>query len=133
MLGTSFSTILKRSAICILFLGIISFSIFQSRGLLTGPSISIDSPKNMSRLTKPLVEISGNITNATEVKLNGQKIFLDTSRRFAEQLLLSEGTNTITLVAKDRFGRSKSSIVQLIYTPSRFTAVLKGVTSRDDL
>lgn len=95
-------------------LSIISFVIFQSRNIITGPRINIDSPLNGAVMDESVTIIEGTTENISEIKLNGRNISVDEEGDFKEKLLLSYGYNTIILEAKDRFNRKIVKKLELV-------------------
>lgn len=101
-----------------LALCIIGYGLFQARNIILGPQISLTSPKNGATLTNSLVTVSGKASNVSFLSLNDRPIFIDQQGDFNEQLLLSPGYNTWTLVAQDKFGRTISKNFSLIFNKS---------------
>ena len=99
-----------------IFIGIIIFySYYQSRAIIAGPTITLDTPKTGSTSTTSLIEVRGFAQHTNEVTLQGRPIFIDLNGRFTEQLLLMDGYNIIELTAKDIEGRIDRKTVELIY------------------
>ena len=100
----------------LIFVGIIvGYVIFQSTDFVDGPLITISSPEDGILVTEPLVHIKGIAERVSEIRLNGNPIFIDESGNFDEPLLLVYGHNIITLEAQDKFERTISKELELIY------------------
>lgn len=110
------ATNIPKIIITIVFIVFIMFYAYnRSENLLFGPQITIKTPINGQVIQSDLVNISGIIKNATEIRLNDRKIYTDENGNFQEEILLSYGYNVIELTAVDRFGKEKEKILQLVY------------------
>jgi hypothetical protein len=94
---------------------IIGYGAFRAKSLVEGPEIAVVSPLDGALVGESLVEIRGTAKNISFLTLNDDKIFTDESGEFREKILLSYGYNIMTLEAKDRFGRTTTKTLQLIY------------------
>jgi hypothetical protein len=94
---------------------IVGYGAFRAKSLVEGPDIGITSPLNGATSTESLITLEGYAKNISFLTLNGNKIFTNESGMFTEKVLLSYGYNIMTLEAKDRFGRTTSKTLQLIY------------------
>lgn len=94
---------------------VMGFVAYQSRNIILGPQIKIESPTNGRTAENSLVKIVGIAKNISEIKLNGRNIFVDEAGRFNERILLSYGYNTIVIEGRDRFGRKKIKKLELVY------------------
>lgn len=94
-----------------------AYAYHQSKNLLEGPSLVIAPAPLVTTLTQPLVTIAGKAERISYLTINHQQIFTNQAGEFAEQLLLARGYNIITVTARDRFGRLKEKILELVYDP----------------
>lgn len=116
LFGFSHSTSLIKVLFGLLFIGVIAaYTIIQSEDFVDGPQITILSPESGILFEEPLVHIQGKAERVADITLNGNPIFIDESGNFDEQLLLVDGLNIITLEAQDRFERTVSKELELIY------------------
>lgn len=120
---------LKTFCFIVLFAAIIGYGIFTSRYLIEGPIVTIDSPQNGATETSPLVEIDGTAQNITYISLDDRQIFIDENGRFSEKLLLQPGYSIIKVYAKDRFGRSTTKTLGLVYLSSKVPSVPTAITN----
>ena len=107
-------SIVRISALSLLGLVIVGYSLFQAWKLISGPVIDIYTPQNGATYSQTLIEIDGKAKNVASLNLNGRKIFTDKNGIFKEQLLLSPGYNIIVLDAKDKFGTYTKKKLELI-------------------
>jgi hypothetical protein len=106
--------ILKNILFGLIIFIVVSFSVFQSKNLITGPKIKVVSPINGQIAEESLIKVTGITKNISEIKLNGRNIFVDEKGVFNERVLLSYGYNTITLEGKDRFNREIKEELELV-------------------
>ncbi len=110
------------SAIIVSFLGISLFVYAKTIDLIKGPQIIIESPVNMSSMSKEIISIEGKVKNASSILLNGRKIYTREDFSFNEKLLLSEGYNIITVEASDRFGRIQREVLELFLNKNNYVS-----------
>jgi hypothetical protein len=92
-----------------------AYAYYQSRSILEGPNIVIDTPLNGSTASTSLISVRGSVNHANEITLDGRPIFIDLAGRFNEKLVLMNGYNIIELIAKDREGRVHRKTIELVY------------------
>ncbi len=83
------------------------YFLYQARGYLLGPEITIDSPKSGEVFHDAYLAVKGQALNISSLSLNGRQIFTDEHGIFSEGLLLARGYNIIEITAADKFGRVK--------------------------
>lgn len=98
----------------VLFVG---YALFQSRYLIEGPRIAIESPPHNATVHAPFALIEGHGRNIAHISLNDRSIFIDERGNFSESLLLAPGYNIITVKAADRFGRETQEVLEIVYQP----------------
>lgn len=104
----------RHALLGVLFLLLLSYSLFQARFLILGPRIWIESPEDGAQVFEPMVKISGRASNIAWISLNGSPIFTNEEGFWEEVLIVSKGTSIMTLSAKDRFGRETEESVRII-------------------
>lgn len=107
--------LLKIWIVIVIAAGFLGYAAFQAEALYLGPRLTIDSPISGLSTSTSLVTIIGSASNISYLSLNGEKIFTDEQGDFRERILLSYGYNIVTLSAIDRFGRTVTKSLQLIY------------------
>jgi hypothetical protein len=93
---------------------IIVYAIFQGRFLILGPRISIDYPAQGTVVDAGVVNVSGTARNIAFLSLDDRQIYTDTDGHWQEKLVMQSGVNIIKLSGKDRFGRQKELLVQIV-------------------
>ncbi|PCI30654.1 hypothetical protein COB52_01300 [Candidatus Kaiserbacteria bacterium] len=100
------------------------YGYFEARNLLWGPQISLGTQEAITVDTE-LIEISGTVKNVIEITLSGRSVLISDEGVFSEELLLSEGLNEFIFEAKDKFGREKTEILEVVYKPSPNTDIIE--------
>ncbi len=107
--------IIRYSTICLFIVIILGYSIYQSRNIAKGPSIIITEPENGISFNYSSIIIQGKAINSTETNIDNRSIFIDEKGIFKEKYLLSPGYNIITIIAKDKFGKTIQKTLELTY------------------
>lgn len=94
------SLLLAAAAILIL----LSYLFFQYRAAFLPPSLSITAPKANSQ-TSVEVTVTGKADSNATVFVNDQPVAVDNNGDFQRRLTLFPGTATITVMARNRFGK----------------------------
>ncbi len=104
-------------AIFLILLGgfLTSYGYYQARDLIYGPTVSILSPKNGETLLEPLAKITGKASNISYISLDDRPIYIDSEGKFREEFLLANGYNAIKIEVKDKFGRTKEKVIEVVY------------------
>ncbi|MDO8504251.1 MAG: helix-turn-helix domain-containing protein [Candidatus Liptonbacteria bacterium] len=93
--------------------GVVQFSI-----IFGTPILSVENPKlDITTSTSEKVTVSGTLTNATELFLNGESVPVEKGGTWEMGVLLQAGLNTIELRAKKFLGRETVVTRQIIYEP----------------
>lgn len=96
------------------------YGLFEARRILTGPVVTIESPRDGSATSSAAVILSGEAQNISFLSVNDRQTYTDERGRFSELLSLPPGFTILTVAATDRFGRKTSrtvSITVLNYCP----------------
>jgi len=111
-------TILRFVFIFFVVILVVGYGFFSARYLIEGPKIIVHTPKNNDSFKSSLMEVVGETENISYISLNGKTIFVNEKGCFKEKLLLSEGTDIISLYAKDKMGREITKSIKVSYFPS---------------
>lgn len=120
MIGTRRSgwqgkTIIRNTFIVLIICAIGGYAGFQSKKIISGPQITIQSPATTSA-DASAVDVTGIVKNVSVVTLNDRQIPIDEAGQFKEKVLLYDGNNHIKLEATDRFGAHVTKELQVVYT-----------------
>ena len=105
---------LKFSIIGLLIFSVITYTAWQLRQVVSGPSLTITTPENHSTPSEPLITVTGHADQIDFLYLNGRQIFTDEDGRFSEKLLALAGYNVLELKGKDKFGRQTTEMVEFV-------------------
>lgn len=88
-----------------LFILLLSYFFFQYKGLLSGPTLSVNTPHENEVIMENVVTISGKTDPDSTLYINTQVASVDKDGTFSYELPVFEGDFTITILSKNRFGR----------------------------
>lgn len=109
--------VISRAVLAVFVCVIIGYAVFQTRGIIAGPQIIVDTPENGSTATSSLLTLSGRIERSKSAFIDDRPIFVDLEGRFFERLLLQKGYNIIDIKATDAQGRTREKTLEVIYAP----------------
>lgn len=93
------------------------YALFELRWVILGPQVEIFTPAPGILSPDSFVIISGAAKNVSALAMNGAPIFIDETGAFEEAYVLAGGYNMVEFEAKDRFGRTRSELLELVYQP----------------
>jgi hypothetical protein len=93
--------------------GFLGYGLFESRKIIEGPVITIESPLDGSATSSTSLRIAGTAENISFLSINDKPSFTDETGHFAELLSLPPGFTILTVAATDRFGRKTSRSVSI--------------------
>lgn len=79
---------------------------FEYRFLAGPPTLIVDTPKDQLTVTDPKVEVAGKTSSEAQVAINNQKVSVDESGSFSQELELSGSINKIEVTATSKFGQT---------------------------
>ena len=106
---------LTRIALGIFFLAVLGYAYYEARGMLFGPSITVTS--QVTEVREPFVTIRGRADRIASLSMNGKTVSVTENGVFEEPYLLAPGYNRIVLDARDKYGRSRSQTIEIVYNP----------------
>lgn len=109
---------IKLSLIITLFATIAVYGAYQSRRILSSPSIAVSSPSDGATVSDSVIIITGTVLNASNISLDDNPIIVDESGNFKEKRALLPGFNAIKIRAVDQFNKSAEKILQVVYKPA---------------
>lgn len=99
-------------------IGVVSlYALFEARGLLRGPSIVIEYPLSGATITDDLVRITGRTERISSISMNDRPVFISEQGKIDETAALLEGVNRMTFKGADRFGKTTTVELVLLYRP----------------
>lgn len=113
---------LVRIILALFFLLLSGYALYEARGILYGPAITI--PEDAVHVTEQSTLIQGRAERITELRLNGKQIPVTESGEFEEMFLLAPGTNYFFLEARNARGRLAQKTLVIIYTPPQIETLV---------
>lgn len=107
------STIVK-GAVLVIILIFFSYLWVENRQFVGAPNLSVTSPQDQQAVDIPDVVVSGDTDPEVKVFVNNQEIGVDKNGHFSEDIKLSSSVNSISVVARSRFGQ-KSTITRTVF------------------
>ncbi len=106
---------LRTITIIVFFVLFVLYTGFETSKLFLGPSLIIDTPKDLSTVTVPELTLSGHVARVSYIAVNDRQIFADKSGYFEDKLLLLPGYNIIEVAVRDRFGKEMDKTLKIWY------------------
>ena len=93
---------------------IVGYTYFQTRLLIRGPLLHIQSPRSGTTYTDSRVILSGQAQNITQIEVNNRPIFVNEQGVFREQLLLPPGYSVVRVTGTDKFDRTVTQLLEVV-------------------
>ena len=97
-----------------LLLSMVGYFFYQAHDFILGPSLNLASPSDGEVLRNEDVFIKGKTDPGSSLTVNGANIYSDPVGNFSYELLLAKGLHVLEVVARDRFGKEKKIIRQIV-------------------
>lgn len=91
-----------------------AYFVYQTRDWILLPQLFVDEPADGMLLIGPEVLVEGKATPGVHLTVNGVDTYNDKSGLFRLGLLLPAGLHTITVIAENRFGRTRTIERQIV-------------------
>ena len=92
---------------------VLGYGIYKATPIILGPTAEVTSVKNGEIVSGTSIKISGNVLRAKSLYINGIPTSFSENGSFETKLAIYPGTNILIIDAVDRFGRSKSKIINV--------------------
>jgi cytoskeletal protein RodZ len=89
----------------------------QYKKILAPPILNIESPKNNISVTDKRIDVMGVTDADATVTINGISALVRNDGKFFDRVTLDNGTNTVTVIATSRYGKTNSVIRSVILLP----------------
>lgn len=99
--------------VSLLFLAL-TYGIFRAYPLITGPSIKILNLQDGSTVASTTFQISGIVTHAKEITLQGKPITIDNNGNFTETLVATYPYTILVLVVTDKYGTTETKTLRVV-------------------
>ncbi len=107
--------LLRIIGISLIFIIVLGYTYLKTRDFSRGPLITIHSPENGSLFSTSTVITQGEAQRIKDLTMNGRPLTIDALGVFEETLVLLPGYNAIHFEAQDKFKRSTTYTLELIY------------------
>jgi len=102
-----------KFALVIFFLACVVYALYEAQAVLLGPKIHL--PSESLVVYEPRATIKGSASNIAELRMNGAPVTVTEDGLFEEPYLFTAGENRIIFDAKDSFGRTTQTSLDVIY------------------
>jgi hypothetical protein len=113
MNSVAFRRLIVRTSIVLLIVLILGYGFFEAHRVLSGPSLTIETPIDGSAISSTAVTLTGSARNISFLTINDAPAFIDEEGNFSATLSPAPGYAIFTVSARDRFGRSASDAVHI--------------------
>ena len=100
--------------VLLLLITAIAYGAFRAYPLIAGPKITIYSPQDGDIVSGSTFPISGQVTRANEITLQGRPITIDTDGHFNEVLVAYAPYTILVLHATDKYGATITKTLRVI-------------------
>lgn len=107
---TRFILLLVGGIVGVFFL----YFLLQYRAIQFPPPVSIESPKENMTVSDSRIDILGTTDADATIVINGVSVLVRGDGKFFDQVSLQPGSNTITIIATSRFGKTSTLTRTLI-------------------
>ena len=102
----SASVLIKNIGLLVVILVFAGYLIWQVKGVLTPPKLTVFTPMEGSVTNHPTTIVQGVTAKETQLSINGQEIVVDENGKFNTVINLVTGVNTITVAAEKKHGKT---------------------------
>jgi len=106
---------IKRILFVLFALIVLGYALFEARNMLYGPRIQLLQSEGPIVVHEQTVAVAGTAQNVVSITLGGNPVFIDEEGTFVETRTLSPGLNRLIFEAKDKFGRTTTEILEILY------------------
>lgn len=103
---SSFSLLARYAFIGILVVFFVGYMIWQIRGILNPPKLSVFTPLEGMIVSRLNVLVQGETERECQLNINGQNVMANEDGRFETPVDLTNGVNTITISAIKKHGKT---------------------------
>lgn len=97
---------------------IAAYALYEARDLLYGVPVKVEMPQNGETFESQIITVAGRAGHIENLKLNGKTVLTDPEGRFSETIVLGEGINILHIEVTDRFSRTQTQVLNVVYEPT---------------
>ncbi len=99
--------------------GFLGYIFFSYRELLNSPTLIISNPKSNDVVDIDLIDVFGKTDQDAILKINNEKLTIQTDGNFATSLKLAEGINNFKFSSVNPYGKETVQVLTIIYRPRK--------------
>lgn len=110
----------KATIITILLIVVLSafgYIAWQGAVFTAKPRLVVHSPKNGEKVNSEIVSVSGNVSQSTQVYINGVPVLVEPNGAFSDEVVLQRGSNNIEISAINNISRESKIQRVVIFEP----------------
>lgn len=96
-------------------IGLGGYVFFQARRISEPPVLSVNEPKNGTRLVAPSVMVQGSTDPDATIDINGRQAYVESNGTFQFSLDIPRGTTLIVIRARKRHGHETTDVRRVVY------------------
>lgn len=94
-------------------LAVLGYLFYKTVVITSPPEIAVYEPANNNIVATPVIMVRGKTDLATNVKINGQSVSLESDGQFNQELVLGTGVNVIKISGAKKYSRERVIIRQI--------------------
>lgn len=110
------SQLVTRTLFVFFVLCVFGYGLFVSRDYFQGPRITL-APFPPRETVEAALTITGSVSDAEDLTLNGAQVFYTSTHTFNERRLLVPGENRFIMSARDTFNHTEEISFSVYYSP----------------
>lgn len=107
--------LLRLAAVLLVIGGFMGYLGMQVKQIIDPPELMVYSPAEGLVTEDPVLRVQGKTEREVQVHINGKRIMNSENGFFDEEVVLSEGVNTLQLSAKKKHGKETRQTRHIIY------------------
>jgi len=124
--------ILTFAAALMILLAFGYYAFHQISSFNSKPYLYVETPAADAVVSENTLVVSGKAEKDATVKLNGQEISVSADGSFQQEITLSEGRNIIVIEAKNRFNKTESKEINVIYEKAEDDSTIEELEEKSD-
>lgn len=124
------SRFLKVAGVAAVLLAVTAYIGTEVRDIVSPPSLVLVDPLDGMATTDATVTVAGQTDPGANVKVNGERVLLNSDGSFIADIALERGLNVIVVEGAKRYSRSATEYRRVVLEESRDTAVVSSGLSQ---
>jgi len=124
------SRFLKVAGVAAILLAVTAYIGTEVRAITSAPPLLVYGPEDGAATRNATVTVRGETDPGTNLKVNGQKVLLNSNGSFETDVSLERGVNVIKVEGAKRYSRSATMYRRVVLEADKSTAMGPGGTER---